>query len=197
MRGSFVATCLLLAAAVALAGCGDDDAPPATSPTSAPTSVAATTALRLGSPAFADGAPIPAAFTCDGAGGSPPLTWEGVPAAARSLILLVEDRDAPGGGFDHWVVYAIPADLAGLPAAASPRPGGLALAAFEGLNGAGKVGYFPPCPPTGEQHRYRFSLLTLDAALPLPAGRSKAAVLDVAAGHTLATTTLTGTYHRP
>ena len=194
-----LAHCVFLIAALAVAACGgDDDAHPAsaTPATAAPTSTPAV-AFALISTAFADGGAIPAAFTCDGASTSPPLSWAGIPAGAKGLILIVEDPDAPGGTFDHWTVYAIAAEAGGFPASTSPRPGGLPGQATEGLNGAGKIGYLGPCPPAGQQHRYRFSLLAVDAALALPPGRPKAAVLDATAGHTLATATLTGTYRRP
>src|SRR5262249_21919799 len=70
--------------------------------------------ITLSSPAFAEGGMIPRGFTCDGAGGSPPLEWSGVPQTAKELVLIVEDPDAPMGTYSHWVVVNLPPGLKGL-----------------------------------------------------------------------------------
>jgi Raf kinase inhibitor-like YbhB/YbcL family protein len=146
--------------------------------------------LTLSSPEFDEGGAIPRRFTCDAADVSPPLSWSGAPEGTITLALVMDDPDA--GGFVHWVVYNIDVSATGsLPAGWSATP----EAAPQGVNSFGKVGYGGPCPPSGT-HRYAFRLLALDQVLELAAGPKAQAVLDAAAGHTLAEATLTGTYRR-
>ena len=97
--------------------------------------------MQLTSPAFQDGAMIPAAHTCDGADVSPPLEITGVPAEAKSLALVMDDPDAPMGTFDHWVAWNIPADAASIPQ--GQEPDGVA-----GKSSFGNTGYGGPCPPS-------------------------------------------------
>jgi len=151
--------------------------------------------LTLTSAAFADGATIPADFTCDGGGSSPPLAWTGVPGAAKALAIVLEDPDAPGG-YVHWVVYAIPPSPASVSAGISPKPGVLPAGLIEGVNGSGKLGYTGPCPPAGQQHHYNFHLYALDAPLALPPGKTAADLQAAIAGHTISQATLTGLYRR-
>ena len=110
--------------------------------------------ITLASPAFGNSSAIPAKFTCTGQNVSPPLQWSGVPPAAKTLTLHVDDPDAPGGHFTHWDVTQIPATTTSIP------EGGHVGA--EGTNGFGQQGYGGPCPPSGE-HRYVFTLTALDA----------------------------------
>lgn len=146
--------------------------------------------LTLTSPEFGEAGAIPRRFTCDAADVSPPLSWSGAPEGTITLALVMDDPDA--GGFVHWVVYNIDVSATGsLPAGWSATP----EAAPQGVNSFGKVGYGGPCPPSGT-HRYAFRLLALDQVLELAAGPKAQAVLDAAAGHTLAEATLTGTYRR-
>ena len=114
--------------------------------------------MTLASPAFANGGEIPAKYGCSGGGQavSPPLTIGGVPAQAKSLALIVDDPDAPGGTFTHWLVWNI------APATASVAEGLPPAGASEGKNGYGKSGWGAPCPPSGEHH-YVFVLYALDA----------------------------------
>ncbi len=146
--------------------------------------------MSLTSPAFAEGAAIPLRFTCDGEDRSPPLTWSDPPEGTRALALVMDDPDAPGGVFTHWLVYDLPADARSL--AEGELPGG----GKQGENDFGRIGYGGPCPPRGEQHRYRFAIYALDAPLDLPPGARRAAVLEAIAGHALARGVLTGTYRR-
>src|SRR5208283_1102047 len=97
--------------------------------------------LQISSASFANGDTIPAQFTCDGAAHSPPLAWSGVPKGTTSMVLLVEDPDAPSGTFVHWVVYDIPASSSGF------KEGG--VEGKEGANSTGKDSYMGPCPPPG------------------------------------------------
>jgi hypothetical protein len=153
--------------------------------------------LRISSPAFADGGPIPRAHTCDGADLSPPLVWSGLPEATKELALIVEDPDAPRGVFIHWVLYQLPPSVSTLPAGL-PRDAAITqpVRARQGLNDFQQAGYRGPCPPKGPAHRYVFKLLALDAELDVPAGASKAVLLKAAEGHILDRATTTGKYGR-
>jgi Raf kinase inhibitor-like YbhB/YbcL family protein len=147
--------------------------------------------LGLSSSAFADGSSIPGRYTCDGEDISPPLAWTRVPAGARSLALLVEDRDAPGGAFVHWSVYGLPRGSSGLSTGRVPS------GSAEGQNSFGRQGYGGPCPPKGDPaHHYVFSLYALDEEPGLPQGANPARVRDAIAGHTIGAGTLTGVYRR-
>ena len=134
--------------------------------------------LAISSPAFSDGGPIPRAHTCDGADLSPPLTWRGVPAGAKQLALIVDDPDAPGRVWVHWVLYGLGASVSGLPA-------GLAKDGVQGINDFRRLGYGGPCPPPGPAHRYVFTLYTLDTELKLPPGATKDVLLAAMKGHVL------------
>lgn len=113
--------------------------------------VVAVAAFVLSSPAFAQGEPLPARYTCDGRNVSPPLRWTAPPRGAVSLALMVTDPDAPGGAFVHWRLTGIPPATRALPAGS--RAGG--------RNSFGKTGYGGPCPPRGQAHRYVFELRAL------------------------------------
>lgn len=125
-------------------------------------------ALVLNSDAFVDGDPIPRRFTCEGENVSPSLTWDNLPAGTESLVLIVDDPDAPDPAaprmvWDHWVLYNLPATAPGLPegVAAGVLPAGTG----EGINSWGRTGYGGPCPPIG-RHRYFHRLYALDTCLP-------------------------------
>jgi len=151
--------------------------------------------LILTSAAFAPGSPIPTDYTCDGNDRSPPLAWSDPPAGTAAFVLVVEDPDAPGGLFTHWLLYDLPASARSLPAGVPPRPT-LENGARQGRNDFGTVGYRGPCPPPGRPHRYVFRLFALDQPTGLPAAAHRADVLRALAGHTLATGELYGTYGR-
>ena len=139
--------------------------------------------MSLASPAFTDNGEIPAKYGCSGGGQavSPPLTIGGVPAAAKSLALIVDDPDAPGGTFTHWLVWNI------APSTTSIAEGLPPAGASEGKNGYGKTGWGSPCPPSGEHH-YIFVLYALDA--PQIAGA------DEIPKHAVAQAKLIGRYAR-
>jgi Raf kinase inhibitor-like YbhB/YbcL family protein len=155
--------------------------------------------IRLKSAAFKEGGTIPKVNTCDGTGTSPPLEWSGVPKTARSLALIVEDPDAPGGTFTHWVLFDLPPDLKrlseGIPTEGEVKltPGG--ATARQGKNDFGKLGYGGPCPPRGT-HRYTFLLYALDAEPDLKPGATREELLRVLKGHILAEGRLMGRYKR-
>ena len=151
--------------------------------------------LSLTSNAFTDGQSIPRQFTCSGADTSPALAWTGVPAAARSLALIVDDPDAPGGTWVHWVLFNVPAAASGLPEGV-PAHKELADGSRQGLNDFRKTGYGGPCPPPGNAHRYFFKLYALDVPLDLAAGATKAGLERAMSGHVLAETHLIGKFKR-
>lgn len=143
--------------------------------------------LALRSPAFAPGGRIPVEHTCDGRDLSPPLRWTAPPAGTRSFALLMDDPDAPGRTFTHWLAWGIPARARSLPAGTR--------APVEGRNDAGRIGYIGPCPPAGV-HRYVFRLYALRAPLPLRRGASRAEFLAAVRGRALAVARLVGRYSR-
>ena len=154
--------------------------------------------LSLTSAAFADGSPIPARHTCDGADASPPLRWTGAPPTTKTFALICDDPDAPGGTWVHWVLFNISAEQDHLPEGVATfellrELGG----ARQGVNDSRTTGYSGPCPPPGKPHRYFFKLYALDAELPLKSKVVKADVERAMEGHVLASAELMGSYHRP
>ncbi len=158
-----------------------------------------TSTLHVSSPSFANGTSIPVRYTADGEDISPPLAWSGVPAETKSVVVLVDDPDAPGSmdPFAHWLVYGLPPDLDGLPEGASGHaaahlPGG----ALEGTNSFRLVGYRGPAPPPGRPHRYRFTVAALDAWVELKPGATRRELLAALDGHVLAQGEVVGLYGR-
>ncbi|HEU4656074.1 MAG TPA: YbhB/YbcL family Raf kinase inhibitor-like protein [Capillimicrobium sp.] len=146
--------------------------------------------FELTSDAFADGDRIPARHSGEGEDRSPPLAWTAPPEGTRSLALVVEDPDAPGGTFDHWLAWGIDPGRGRL-GEGEPAP-------YSGNNGFGVDGYRGPMPPPGHgPHRYRFLLHALDAEIDLPSGVGRAELDAALEGHVLATAELVGTYERP
>ena len=153
-------------------------------------------ALTIRSPAFADGGEIPKPFTCEGPDRSPPLSFSGVPAGAKSLALVVDDPDAPDPAaprtvFVHWVLHDLPPSAHGL--AEGVRPDQLPPGTQQGTNDYATTGWRGPCPPIG-RHRYFFTLYALDAVLGPLAERTKAGLLAAMEGHVLAQAQLVATY---
>lgn len=148
------------------------------------------TRLQLTSDAFKDGQPIPAQYTCDGAGETPTLHWGDPPASTKSFALVIDDPDAPSGTFRHWGVTDIPASARSI--GPSERTG------TEVRNDFGKQGYRGPCPPKGNgPHHYHFKLFALDvASLGLKADSHVSDVEREADKHALAKGELIGTYER-
>ncbi|MEE8352968.1 MAG: YbhB/YbcL family Raf kinase inhibitor-like protein [Dehalococcoidales bacterium] len=149
--------------------------------------------LSMTSTAFAEGETIPVRYTCDGQDISPPLAWDSVPEGTQSFAVIVDDPDAPGGSWVHWVLFNLPTDTREL-AENLPKSGELADGSLQGRNGWGSIGYGGPCPPFGQTHRYPFTLYALDIMLDLNAGASMQQVLNAMAGHMLGEVTLTGNY---
>lgn len=150
--------------------------------------------IRVTSTAFADGAMIPAKYTCDGANVSPPLAWTNIPTGAKTVALICDDPDAPARVWVHWVLYDLPANVASLPEAVPPDKQ-LGSGAKQGSSDFGKIGYGGPCPPSGT-HRYFFKLYALDTELPLAPGATKPQLIEAMKGHILAEGQLVGKYSR-
>lgn len=144
--------------------------------------------LEVTSSAFSANQALPPKYTCDGTQTTPPLAWSRVPAGTQSIAILVEDPDAPGGLFTHWLVTGIAPTTTAL-AAGTALPQGATAA----RNGKGRLGYDGPCPPHG-RHRYVFRVFALDTAVPPP--RDREAFLSAIHGHILAEARLVGTYQR-
>jgi Raf kinase inhibitor-like YbhB/YbcL family protein len=150
-----------------------------------------------GESAVGEGEPIDSRFTCDGTGDSPTLDWKGVPDGTSQLALVLEDPDAPGGTFTHWLVYGIDPTVTDLPG--SPHEGWTGYAPLdvrEGENDFGNLGYGGPCPPEGDAHRYVFRLIALHVPVSLEAGEDRAAFDEAVAPHVLAEARLTAPYTR-
>lgn len=146
--------------------------------------------MILTSPSFRSGEMIPKKFTCDGGGINPELQIHNVPAAAKSLALVLHDPDAPiSGGFTHWVVWNIK-PVTTLIKEESVPPGSV-----EGKNSAGDNGYVGPCPPSGI-HRYQFKLYALDAMFDLPGSTAAAVAWAEIRKHAIAEAELVGVYER-
>ena len=143
--------------------------------------------LEVTSSAFANGQAIPSELTCEGSEpGPPPLAWSTVPAATKSIAILVEDPDAPNGPFTHWLVKNIPPKTTSI-------TGKLPPGADAARNDGGTTGYTPPCPPSG-RHRYEFRVYALDIAFHNTMTRAE--FLRATRGHVLAMGQLTGTYQK-
>ena len=142
--------------------------------------------MELTSPAFQNNTLIPAKYTCQGEDISPPLAVTGIPNGTVTVALINDDPDAPGGTWDHWIVWNIPPDGT---IGQSTVPG------LQGKNSWGRNKYGGPCPPSGT-HRYFFKLYALDGKLALKEGARKADVLKAMEGHVLAQAQLIGLYKK-
>lgn len=146
--------------------------------------------FTLASTAFQSNATIPKQFTCQGQNVSPQLTWKNVPANTQSFALIMNDPDAPGGNWVHWIVFNIPSNFTSLAENVS-----LPIEAVSGLNSWSKSSYGGPCPLNG-QHRYFFRLYALDTVLQLDATAQFADMMDAMRGHVLGEAVLMGLYHK-
>ncbi len=201
LRGAAV-----VAAALVAAACSHDGttlrapAPGATAPvlatvpstTSAQAVIAPASpdALVVASSAFANGDPLPAAFTCDGADQSPPLSWTGVPVDAAEVAVVVSDQDA--NDFVHWVVSGLSPDVTALPAGTVPA------GAVQLQNDSGSLGWYGPCPPKGSGvHHYVFTVYALANPLNLVAGSNGRTGATQIVDASIEAATLMATYQRP
>jgi Raf kinase inhibitor-like YbhB/YbcL family protein len=143
--------------------------------------------MEITSPAFKNGERVPKKYTCEGPNISPPLEFSDIPAGSASLVLMVEDPDAPAQPWVHWLVFNIPPEAAGFGEDA------IAAGSIQGLCNGNTFGYEGPCPPQSE-HQYLFRLYALDIRLDIPAASDRKAVLRAMQGHVLAEAVLIGTY---
>ncbi len=142
--------------------------------------------MKLSSPAFKHNTFIPEEFTCQGKGVNPGLIIESVPEKAKSLVLIMDDPDAPSGDFVHWVLYDIPI---------ISRIDENTIPGKQGLNSLGRLGYVSPCPPTGV-HRYFFKIYALDKMLNYNEGLSKRELEKEISLHLLDKAELIGLYQK-
>jgi len=145
--------------------------------------------MIISSPAFRDKEKMPSKYSCDGENISPPLEIVEVPEAAKSLVLIVDDPDAPMGIWIHWLVWNIN------PAITKIGENSLPPGAKEGITSFGRPDYGGPCPPSGI-HRYFFKLYALDKMLELDQSAKKEALEQAMKGHILAQAELIGLYER-
>ena len=160
-----------------------------------PTNLLAQSQLTLTSPVISPAATIAAEFACTGADRSPELAWSGAPKSTMTLAVVVDDPDAPGGTFFHWVAYNIPASRTSLPAGipqSAEIPGG----GKQGMNSFGHLGYNGPCPPPGKTHHYRFHLYALDSELNVGDNADAPAIQSAIKGHLVGDAELVGTFQR-
>lgn len=206
---------LMISALVLLVGCADGDSEPAPSP--APPAVSASpyptvpaspgttspdtmvpdspgagataAAIVVASTAFTEGEPIPPRYSCRGQNLAPPLTWSGIPGAAAGVALVVDDPDAVGGLYIHWVVTDIPASVTSSPEGGAPAGGRV------NANSGGDASYLGPCPPAGSGvHRYRFTVYALSKRLELAGSTSARQAVDAITDAATAQGRLTGTF---
>ena len=142
--------------------------------------------MKLTSPVFKNIKNIPRKYTCDGENINPPLLIEEIPSETKSLVLIVDDPDAPEKTFVHWVVYNIPV---------ANEIKENSIPGIQGINDFQQINYGGPCPPSGE-HRYFFKLFALNTALDLPEGSTKEQVIAVLRFHMIAQAQLIGVYTR-
>jgi Raf kinase inhibitor-like YbhB/YbcL family protein len=151
--------------------------------------------IQLTSTGFRAGAIIPKQYTGDGADRSPPLRWSEPPSGTKSLALICDDPDDPRGTWVHWVLFNLPPQTHELEEGV-PTAEALGNGAKQGKNDFGNIGYGGPAPPKGKPHRYVFKLYALDVAVDLPAGATKAQLMDAMKGHILVEGQLVGIYGR-
>jgi Raf kinase inhibitor-like YbhB/YbcL family protein len=146
--------------------------------------------ITVTSHSFASNATIPIEYTCDGKDISPQLTWSAPPEGTRSLAFVLEDPDASGSEFTHWLVFNIPPEITSIPEAADAA----ATHGTFGTNSFPDVGYRGPCPPHGESHRYMFRVYAVNTVLKLHEGATRGALNAALSGHLLGLGTLVGTF---
>ncbi|HYM65588.1 MAG TPA: YbhB/YbcL family Raf kinase inhibitor-like protein [Candidatus Sulfotelmatobacter sp.] len=145
--------------------------------------------MTITSTSFTSGSEIPKKYTCDDADVNPPLTFHAIPPEAKSLALIVEDKDSTPKDFTHWTIFNLNTFINGLDENTVPDQ------SVEGVNSFGNIGYEGPCPP-GTTHHYVFKLFALDQPLNLERGVKKEDIISKIQGHILDEAELIGTYKR-
>ena len=149
--------------------------------------------MKLTSPVFSHWTDIPFRYTGDGENISPPLVWSEVPINTKSLVLIMDDPDAPKGGtWDHWIIFNLPANITFLAEGIKKFPAGTKF----GKNSWGQENYGGPCPPD-KQHRYFFKLYAFDSFLELSNGATKSQIKQAMSDRIIVETELVGLYARP
>jgi Raf kinase inhibitor-like YbhB/YbcL family protein len=151
--------------------------------------------LRLSTPSFQPGTPIPPQYSCKGADISPALQWSNAPAQTAAFALVMDDPDAPAGTWVHWTMWNIPPGTHEVPENLSKEQQ-LPDGTRQGRNDFHKTGYNGPCPPAGKAHRYYLRLYALDTRLDLPAGASRADLDAAMKSHILQQAEYMGTFRR-
>ncbi len=154
--------------------------------------------FELTSTAFQHGNNIPTKYTCEGEDISPPLIWNGMPEGTQSLVLIIEDPDAPDPNaplmtWIHWILYNLSPNITNLPEGVTST--NIPQGAKEGINSWNRSDYGGPCPPIGK-HRYFHKLYALDTLLTERDNPTKDELESAIAGHILAQTELVGTYKK-
>jgi len=196
---------VIVSAFLLLGGCTSTAPPPAASSTTVSPaqpqpaypqalSPASSGTFNLNVDSLAPGSVLPEVYTCKGASESPEVSWDGIPPGTKSLVLILDDPDAPNGRFTHWIVYNIP-PIAGELAQGQPNAKVLADGAQQGDHSAGSRGYYPPCPPVGTTHRYIFRLYAVDMDITQPTA-DRDSIDWALTGHTITTTEFTTTFKR-
>lgn len=143
--------------------------------------------MQITSNSFKNNQQMPQKFSCQGEGINPQLSFNGVPKLAKTLVLIMDDPDAPNGTFVHWIIYNIP------PQTSEIKENGVPEGASFGLNSLGKSNYTPACPPSGI-HRYYFKLYALDTNLSFNKAPNKSAIEMAMQNHTLSSASLIGLF---
>ena len=179
---------LLVAAALAVACSGDPE--PLGLPVGEET-------IEVVSDRFVSLGTVRPRYTCVGIDLSPDLRWSGVPEEAESIVIFLDDPDAPGGSFSHWLVYDLPASVSDIPEGRGGPSAGFPFGGFQGQNGfGGRLGYAGPCPPRGQTHAYVLRVYAIDGLLGLGARATSAEVLGAIRGRVLGHGSLSATYQR-
>lgn len=144
--------------------------------------------MAVHSPAFANGGDIPVKYTCDGADVSPPLHFANMPAKTKELVLVMDDPDAPGGTFTHWLLYNVKGSTQAI------AEGKVPAGSRQGTNSFGVAHYQGPCPPAFQTHRYFFTVHALNKASGLAAGADETSVRNAIKGKEIAKGALMGRY---
>ena len=151
--------------------------------------------LKIFSSSFGNGEMIPKKYTCEGEDVSPEIRWKELPEEVKSLALICDDPDAPGGDFVHWVIFNIPPEIDSLPEGLAPKDT-LDFGAIQGMTDFGRVGYGGPCPPRGPVHHYHFKLYGLDTMLKVEKNTTKDELLKKMEGHILIKGEIVGLFKR-
>ncbi len=151
--------------------------------------------LKITSSAFKNGDNIPVKYTCEGSNVSPPLKWTNNIQGVKTYVLIVDDPDAPGGDFVHWLAYNIPANYSSLSEDVTTTRN-IPDEVHQGTNSFGRIGYKGPCPPPGNAHHYYFKIYALNTAIKYESGAEKHQLLKAMQGHIIAEGQLMGKFKR-